>query len=159
MSFTHSSHSKGKTPEKNSSKPILDKSFDHVMCFGTFDIFHPGHVFYLNSAFKLAKKMTVVIARDERVKKIKWKSPRDTEDCRRENVTNTFREAHVVLWDIDDIFVPLKKHNPDILAFWYDQRVPEEKLLELFPGIKIVRIEWFETDTWKSSLLRKEESV
>ncbi len=159
MSFTESSHSKRKTSTKSSPKPLLDKSFDHVMCFGTFDIFHPGHVFYLHEAFKLARKMTVVIARDTRVEKIKWRRPKDNENCRQENVTNTFGEAQVVLWDIDDIFAPLKKYTPDILAFWYDQRVPEEKIIELFPDIKIVRIEWFETETWKSRLLRREESV
>ena len=37
------------------------------MCFGTFDIFHPGHEHYLREAEKMADLMTVVIARDHRV--------------------------------------------------------------------------------------------
>ncbi len=45
---------------------------------------------------------------------------------------------------------------PDVLAFGYDQRVPEEKIHELFPKIEIRRIGGYETDKWKSSLLRKE---
>jgi bifunctional ADP-heptose synthase (sugar kinase/adenylyltransferase) len=67
MSFTDSSHSDAKSIQKNRDKPLLDKEFDHVMCFGTFDIFHPGHEFYLREAQKFASKMTIVIARDARV--------------------------------------------------------------------------------------------
>lgn len=52
---------------KNRSKKSLKNHFSRVMCFGTFDIFHPGHEFYLGEAAKLADMMTVVIARDHRV--------------------------------------------------------------------------------------------
>ncbi len=52
---------------KNSIKNTHKNHFHHVMCFGTFDIFHPGHVFYLSEAQKLADTMTIVIARDHRV--------------------------------------------------------------------------------------------
>ncbi len=124
------------------------------MCFGTFDIFHPGHVFYLSEAERLGDQLMVIIARDDRVMKIKWRSPKDDELTRQRNVAHAFREAQVILWDSDDIFLPLRQYNPDILAFWYDQNVPEDKIYELFPHMKIVRIGGFETDKWKSSLLR-----
>lgn len=71
MSFTDSSHSDAESIQKNHSKTSADKQFDHVMCFGTFDIFHPGHVFYLSESQKFAHKMTVIIARDSRVEQIK----------------------------------------------------------------------------------------
>ena len=71
MSFTESSHSQSKITQKNLSNPFPERLFDHVMCFGTFDIFHPGHIFYLTEAEKLARKMTVVIARDHRVEVLK----------------------------------------------------------------------------------------
>ena len=41
MSFTDSSHSDAESIQKNHGKTNTDKQFDHVMCFGTFDIFHP----------------------------------------------------------------------------------------------------------------------
>ncbi|MBP9779040.1 adenylyltransferase/cytidyltransferase family protein [Candidatus Gracilibacteria bacterium] len=158
MSFTQSSHSGSKNQEKNLNKPIPERLFDLVMCFGTFDIFHPGHVFYLSEAEKLAKKMIIVIARDARVEKIKGRYPKDTELIRQQNVRNSFCGAEVILGNENDIFAPIRAHRPSILAFGYDQRVPEEKILESFPQIKIVRIEGYETDKWKSSLLRKTES-
>ena len=99
--------------------------------------------------------MIVVIARDARVEQLKSRAPRDGEDLRKENVEKSFPEALVVLGDETDIFAPLRLHHPDILAFGYDQRVPEDKIRELFPDITIVRIGGHETEKWKSSLLRK----
>lgn len=156
MSFTDSSHSDAKSIQKNREKPILDKQFDHVMCFGTFDIFHPGHEFYLREAKKFAQRMTVVIARDARVILWKWKTPIDDEDTRLIRVQEAFPDAHVILGDSSDIFAPLRTLTPDLLAFGYDQRVPEDRIRELFPDIAIVRIGDYETDKYKSSLLRKE---
>ena len=135
---------------------MLDKQFDHVMCFGTFDIFHLGHEFYLSEAQKFAKKMTVVIARDTRVISWKWHDPIHNENSRLEIVQKAFPDAHVILGDSCDIFAPIRTLTPDLLAFGYDQRVPEDRIRELFPDIAIVRIGGYETDKYKSSLLRKE---
>jgi glycerol-3-phosphate cytidylyltransferase-like family protein len=62
----------------------------------------------------------------------------------------------VILGHESDIFEPIRSLHPDLLAFGYDQRVPEDKIRELFPDITIVRIVGHETDKWKSSLLRDE---
>ena len=132
-----------------------DTQLDQVMCFGTFDIFHPGHVFYLSEAEKYGKRMTVVIARDHRVSSGKWRDPIHNETERQRNVQKSFPEATVMLGNETDIFAPIREMKPDILAFGYDQKVPEDTIHELFPDIKIVRIWWYETDKWKSSLLRK----
>ncbi len=141
----------------NPDKELPEKWFDHVMCFGTFDIFHPGHIFYLSEAAKYASQMTVVIARDHRVFAGKWHDPIHSEGERLEQVWSAFPEANVILGDEQDIFAPIRELSPDLLAFGYDQRVPIEKLRELFPNIEIVRIGWHETEKWKSSLLRRNE--
>jgi FAD synthetase len=126
------------------------------MCFGTFDIFHPGHVYYISEAEKLGDSLIIVIARDARVTKIKWRPPHDSEDIRLTNVSCAFRNATVILGDASDIFAPLRQYAPDILAFGYDQKVPEEEIRELFSHIEIVRIGGYEVEKWKSSLLRKD---
>lgn len=131
--------------------------YRHVMCFGTFDIFHPGHEFYLCEAQKFAQKMTVVIARDARVLSGKWRNPVDNENVRLSNVQKSFPDANVILGDSSDIFVPIRTLAPDLLAFGYDQRVPEEKIHELFPALELVRIWGYETGKWKSSLLRADK--
>ncbi len=151
MSFADSTYSDA----KNSTRAIAkNKQSEVVMCFGTFDIFHPGHIYYLTEASQLADQLIVVIARDHRVISGKWKTPIHSEFERLHNVQNAFPQATVVLGDEHDIFAPLRQYSPDILAFGYDQRVPEEKIHELFPIMNIVRIDGFETDVWKSSILR-----
>lgn len=42
-----------------------------VLTFGTFDIFHPGHEYYLREAKKHGDKLVTVIARDQTVKNVK----------------------------------------------------------------------------------------
>lgn len=129
--------------------------YKHVMCFGTFDIFHPGHEYYLSESEKLAEKMTIVIARDHRVFSGKWRDPVHDEQLRRDIVERAFPDAHVILGNEHDIFAPLHEFQPDLLAFGYDQRVPEERIQELFPDIAIVRIGGHEIERWKSSILRE----
>lgn len=154
MSFTDSSHSQAEISCPYADSALYEKQFDHVMCFGTFDIFHPGHVFYLTEAQKFAHDMTVVIARDKRVTEIKGREPLDNEEKRRENVQRAFPFARVILGDEYDMFAPIRTLKPDVLVFWYDQRVPEDKIREHFPTITMERIGGFETEKWKSSLLR-----
>ena len=129
------------------------------MCFGTFDIFHPGHEFYLRSAEELADRMTVVIARDHRVFSGKWQDPIHTELLRRDIVERAFPDARVILGHESDIFAPIRELLPDLLVFGYDQKVPEAKIKELFPDIEIVRIGGYETEKWKSSILRNEIQI
>ncbi len=129
------------------------------MCFGTFDIFHPGHEHYLSEASKFADRMTVVIARDHRVFSGKWQDAVHTELLRRDIVERAFPDAHVILGDEHDIFAPIRELLPDVLAFGYDQRVPEDKIRELFPDIEIIRVGGHEVEKWKSSILREKKEV
>ena len=156
MSFLDSPLPDAKNSINSTQGTTPDKQLDQVMCFGTFDIFHPGHVFYLSEAEKYAKKMTIIIARDHRVSSGKWRDPIHSETERLNNVQKSFPDATVMLGNETDIFAPIREIQPNILAFGYDQRVPEDKIHELFPNIEIVRINGYETDKWKSSLLRNQ---
>ena len=140
----------------NNQKSSPKLHFSHVMCFGTFDIFHPGHEHYLSTAQELADHMTVVIARDHRVFSGKWRDPVHTELLRRDIVERAFPDASVILGNESDIFAPIRELHPDLLVFGYDQRVPESKIKELFPGIEIMRVGGHEVEKYKSSLLRDE---
>ena len=44
-----------------------------VMAFGTFDLMHPGHEYFLRQAKKRGDYLIAVIARDSTVKKLKGK--------------------------------------------------------------------------------------
>ena len=46
-----------------------------VMCFGTFDTLHPGHLYFLRECRRYGDNLVVVIARDATVAKVKGKKP------------------------------------------------------------------------------------
>jgi FAD synthetase len=132
------------------------RKYKHVMCFGTFDIFHPGHMYYLHQASELAQRMTIIVARDARVLLFKGQSPLHDETSRLKNIETEFPKASVRLGDLNDIFKPIEEIHPDVLAFGYDQYTPEDELRVRFPNIDIVRLESHAPHKFKSSILRKE---
>ncbi len=52
------------------------------MAFGTFDLIHPGHIYYLREARKCADELVVVVACDENVKDEKGEFPSNSEEER-----------------------------------------------------------------------------
>jgi len=58
------------------------ETHNKIMLFGTFDIFHEGHRDFLRQAREYGDYLIVVIARDETVKNVKGKLPRNNESVR-----------------------------------------------------------------------------
>lgn len=126
-----------------------------VVCAGTFDHLHPGHVDFLKQAKALGDELTVIVARDENVYRIKDIKPEHNEDCRKERVEQTGIPDRVVLGSAEkDIYAILRRLSPDILALGYDQRVDEDRIRTLFPDCRVIRLEPFHPDKYKSSFYR-----
>ena len=53
-----------------------------VLCCGTFDYLHPGHISFLKQAARLGTELFVVVARDENVKRLKGRYPDHGEEER-----------------------------------------------------------------------------
>ena len=123
-----------------------------VMCFGTFDKLHKGHVFYLQKSKKLSDYLIVVIARDENVRKLKGKIPADNEKIRLKNVENLEFVDKALLGSKKNKFEVVKKYKPDIISLGYDQRVDIDELKKNFSG-EIIRQKAFKPDVYKSSLM------
>lgn len=129
-----------------------------VVCAGTFDHFHPGHRDFLTQAKKLGEELTVIVARDETVKRLKGFLPTNDEQVRKRDVEDTGIPETVILGNLDtDIFRIIRDLMPDIIALGYDQRVSEDEIANRFPSCKIIRLESFQPDRYKSSLYRKKE--
>lgn len=128
------------------------------MAFGTFDIFHKGHEFYISEAKKYVDTLIIVIARDERVLRVKQKAPQHTEIERQKYVQQAFPDTTVILGDAHNIMTPLYTYTPDMLFFGYDQYIPKDILDTHFPKIETRVIDAFMPDIYKSSLLRKKDS-
>jgi len=129
-----------------------------VIVFGTFDVFHLGHEYFLKKAKALGDFLTVVIARDKTVKKVKGEYPQHNEKQRMENVKNSGIPDKVVLGNIDDKYKIIRKIKPNIIALGYDQFVFTYKLNKMIIDEKmdteIIRLESFEPNLYKSSFIK-----
>ncbi|HXW69455.1 MAG TPA: adenylyltransferase/cytidyltransferase family protein [Dissulfurispiraceae bacterium] len=127
-----------------------------VVCAGTFDHFHPGHRDFLRQAKTLGEVLTVIVARDETVRRIKGFLPTHCEQVRKRNVEESGIPELVILGNLDtDLFQIIQELKPDVIALGYDQRVSEEEILKRFPSCTIVRLISFEPDQYKSSFYRQ----
>jgi FAD synthetase len=124
-----------------------------VMGFGTFDGLHPGHLNYLKQLKRLGDDLTVIIARDSNVKKIKCRSPKNDEKARKAEVLKTGIADRAVLGDESDFYKCIKKYKPDVIGLGYDQRADIGELTKLFPDIRVVRLRAYKPHKHKSSLL------
>lgn len=126
-----------------------------VVCAGTFDHLHKGHIAFLKQAKALGDELIVIVARDETVKKIKGFLPNNSERLRKNNVENTNIPDMVVLGNLDtDLFEILKELEPNIIALGYDQRVSEDEIIKRFPKCKVIRLLSFHPEKYKSSYYR-----
>ncbi len=91
-----------------------------VMATGTFDLLHMGHIYYLKEAKKLGDVLTVVVARDSTVRKLKHE-PVNTEDIRLDLIKEVRVVDEAYLGYEDDMYAIVKEVKPDIIALGYDQ--------------------------------------
>lgn len=126
-----------------------------VVCAGTFDHLHPGHISFLRQAKALGDELIVIVARDENVKRIKGIIPEHNEILRKRNVEQTGIPDMVLLGHSDnDIFLILEELAPNIVALGYDQRVSEETIRGRLSNCRVVRLKPFHPDKYKSSYFR-----
>ncbi len=132
-----------------------------VLAFGTFDLIHPGHIFYLSEAKKLGNKLIVVVARDKSVEKIKGKKPAISEKTRLKLVQSLKPVDKAILGqnDVKNFFEIVKKINPQIIAFGYDQKPNDKAAKKELEKIKwfgkIARIKAFSEKKFKSSKIKE----
>ena len=98
-----------------------------ILATGTFDLLHPGHIYFLTQARALGDELFVIVARDSNV--THKPKPIVPEEQRLEMVSALGIVDKALLGSEKDMFEPLKQIRPDIIALGYDQRF-DAKLLE-----------------------------
>lgn len=131
-----------------------------AMCFGSFDVLHPGHLYYLREAKRYGGKLIVVVAKDSNFKKFKDKEPKYNERQRLEHIRDLPYVDKAVLGKDDDVLEVVEEYNPDIICLGYDQEtisIPELKEQLSKRGVKadIMRIGPYRENIYKSSKLKK----
>lgn len=125
------------------------------MCCGTFDHFHPGHHSFLIQAAGLGDELFVVVARDANVLRIKGQAPDQGEGERLGQVARHEAVDDARLgYPGSDFLRVVADIDPRVIALGYDQKAPPG-LAEAFPACRIVTLEAFEPERYKSSLMRK----
>lgn len=113
-----------------------------VLATGTFDILHPGHVYFLTQAKALGDELFVIVARDSNV--THKPKPIIPEEQRLEMVNALGAVDKAILGSEKDMFEPLKEIRPDIIALGYDQRfdaeILEKELIKRGLPAKVMRI-------------------
>lgn len=97
-----------------------------VIATGTFDILHPGHVYFLSESRKLGDELWVIVSREVNVKH--KPKPIVSEEQRLMMVKSLKCVDHAVLGDCYDMFKPIKEINPDIITLGFNQYFSEDKL-------------------------------
>jgi FAD synthetase len=98
-----------------------------VMATGTFDLLHPGHIYYLKEAKKLGDKLAVVVATDTTVRRLKHE-PINPEEIRLSLIKELKIVDEAYLGHEDDMYEIVKEINPDIIALGFDQIHDENKI-------------------------------
>src|SRR3989338_2833555 len=116
-----------------------------VVATGVFDILHPGHVYFLEKAKALGKRLVVIVARDETVMKMKNRAPVNSEKDRLHMVSSLKCVNSAVLGhDYADKTRIIGELSPDFIALGHDQKIHESSLKKELGNMglspKIVRI-------------------
>ncbi len=124
-----------------------------VLVFGTFDQLHPGHASFLREAMERGQ-LTVVVARDANVLRLKGKPPLQSEEERKRAIEREFPGSTVLLGDPDDFLAPVRSVQPDIILLGYDQELPPGVRAEALP-CSMERLGAFQPEKYKSSIRRR----
>ncbi|MBW2975714.1 FAD synthase [Candidatus Woesearchaeota archaeon] len=128
------------------------------MAFGSFDILHPGHIYFLREAKNLGDNLIVVVARDSTIKEVKNLTPKYNEKQRVEHIRDLRIADKVLLGYEADKYEVIEDINPDIIALGDDQDSFADNLQEEMKkrrmSPKIIRLEGYKEHHYKSSKLR-----
>ncbi len=130
-----------------------------VVATGVFEILHPGHINFLTEAKKLGDRLIVIVARDKNTGG--QKNIVIPEEQRLEVINSLKVVDEAILGDKNDIFKPVEKIKPDIIALGKNQDADEKMLTEELKkrnlNAKIIRIENFYNANLNSTTKIKEK--
>jgi len=129
-----------------------------IMCFGTFDLLHLGHLHYFEQAKKYGDYLIVVIARDITKQQQKKKTIFNEQE-RRDLVEQLRLVDEAVLGYPDNHLKVILEKKPNIICLGYDHPVSEKELEQKLQALgldtKIVRVKAFHPPKYKSGKIRK----
>lgn len=146
--------------KKQISKDVdfCKNTFDNVLTFWTFDIFHEWHKNFFLQANNYGDWVITVVATDENVMKFKWNFPQNNEE---ERLKKVIESGLIHTWIIGKWTNPMAWidiYKPKVICLWYDQKWFCETLEKYIQtnklNISILRLKPYQENIYKSSLLK-----
>jgi FAD synthetase len=118
-------------------EPLSDRGdpVKRIVATGTFDILHPGHLFYLEESRRLGDELFVIVARDSNVKH--KPKPVVCEEQRLAMIRALKPVDHAELGDLHDMFRPIEAIRPDIITLGFNQHFDPEHLRHMLRERKL----------------------
>lgn len=122
-----------------------------VLTFGTFDLFHMGHFYYLKQCRAFGDHITVIVARDGNVERNKGRFAWEGEQTRLAKLQRSglVDEARLGYADWSRHLEVLTDVQPEVICLGYDQKV---KIPE--GPYQVVRIKPYKPEIYKTSLIK-----
>ncbi len=147
----------------NTDKKTIMWETLNILTFGSFDVTHQWHKYYLQEALKYGNHLITIVASDNNIEKIKWRKAQHDISERIDFVKNLWVGCEVIAGSDNNPMQWLEKFTPATICLGYDQRWPfverlESKLTELWLETKIIRIEPHHPEKFKSSILKNKKN-
>jgi len=129
-----------------------------IIVFGSFDILHKGHFYFLKQAKSYGNYLIVVLARDKTIEQLKNRKPLNNEKKRKANLEKIDIVDKVLLGNLKDKYKVIEEQKPDIICLGYDQKFfvnsLKQELAKRNLNIKIVKLKPYKPEIYKSSKLK-----
>ena len=133
-----------------------------VIAFGTFDLLHKGHIYFLKKA-KEKGSLLVIVGRDRNVEKVKGKKPVNNEKKRLNKIRKLNFVDKAVLGYKKDKYKIIEKIKPDVICLGYDQNSFTKNLREELNKrrikAKIIRLRSYKKNIYKSSKIKINKKI
>lgn len=134
---------------------------NYVLTFGTFDLVHEWHRFFLETAKRYWDVLVTILATDQSIEKFKNVKPINSIEKRKEDLQKLWVSDIIWIWDRNNPLKWIWMYHPCLVCLGYDQ-VWYSKELEEYKkehDIEILRLPAFEEDKYKSSILKKKANI
>lgn len=130
------------------------------MVFGAFDGLHPGHLDFFRQAKKYGDFLTVSVARDINVRKIKGREPLFSEEERLELVASLKIVDKAVLGAAHNFYIHIKVEKPDVICLGYDQWAQDKEVIIQLREVgllntQVIRLNPYKENRAKSTIVKR----
>ena len=126
----------------------------NVLSFWTFDILHPGHEHYLNSAKMYGNTLITIVATAKNREKTIGNIPQNSLSDRVESLGELAISDIIEEGSEDTPMIWFEKYSPKVICLWYDQISFSKLITSISEEIEVIRLDSYFPEQFKSSKLR-----